>query len=42
MTAFVRGVTAAAIVAGSMLSVSGWISTNTGAAPVWAIASTLA
>ncbi len=42
MTAFVRFVTAPAIAAGSMQSVSGSTSTNTGVAPDWAIASAVA
>ena len=35
MSALVRGVTARSIAAGSMLSVSGSTSTNTGRAPRW-------
>ena len=42
MIALVRGVMAASIVAGSMFSVSGRMSTNTGFAPAWAMASGVA
>ncbi len=40
MTAFVFGVIAVSSLSGSRFSVSGWMSTNTGVAPVWAMAST--
>ena len=42
MIALVRGVMAASMASGSMFSVSGRMSTNTGAAPAWAIASGVA
>jgi len=42
MIALVREVTAASTAAGSMVSVSGRMSTNTGLAPVWAMASGVA
>ena len=42
MIALVRGVMAASIAAGSMHSVSGRMSTNTGVAPDWAMASGVA
>ena len=42
MIALVRGVIAALIAAGSMLSVWGRMSTNTGLAPAWAMASAVA
>ena len=42
MIALVRGVIAALIASGSMQSVSGRMSTKTGFAPDWAIASAVA
>ena len=42
MIALVRGVIAALMASGSMHSVSGMMSTNTGLAPDWAMASGVA